>query len=85
MGAWQILSGQIGLEVARIILVIQPRAGQCQFLHCVCWMNHCLVRAYCGLAAQEPRQLSLREQGHPQHHDFHIVLSWCVFCGTFQW
>ena len=35
--------------------------------------------------AQDPGKLSLGEQGHPQHHDLHILLSWFGFCGTFQW
>ena len=33
---------------------------------------------------QGPGEGSPGEQRHPQCHDFHIMLSWCGFSGTFQ-
>ena len=47
-------------------------------------MNHCLSPAKGGPEVQDPREVSLGCQGHPQCHDFHIWSPWHVICDGFQ-
>ena len=84
VGGWKTSSWQIGLEVVSIVPVTQPRDDKHQFPHCIHQMNHYPIQAQCGQGAQDLGKLILGEQGHFQQHGFHILLSWCGFCGLFQ-
>ena len=88
---WDLVSARcVWLSVKMSVVVSRPVSQSANFEEScplnvgISWGKDMVRFAFLCLVAQGSGEWNPWEQGHPQCHDFHILLSWCGFCFTFQ-